>query len=78
MAYRNIKIMRVLGGNEHWRLQMGTSSIPSFRSAMPIIASLCLGVLLGTVWAMRLDDEQRRRIKKNLFELREMPFRIFI
>jgi len=30
------------------------------------------------VWAMSLDDEQRRRIKKNLFELRELPFRVFI
>jgi len=27
---------------------------------------------------MRLDDEQRRRIQKNLFELRELPFRVFI
>jgi hypothetical protein len=78
MAYGNIKILRVLGGNEHWRLPMGTSSKPSLRSAMPIMACLCLGALLGVSWAMRLDDEQRRRIKKNLFELREMPFRIFI
>jgi len=39
---------------------------------------MCAGALLGIVWSMRLDDEQRRRIEKNLFELREMPFRIFI
>lgn len=48
------------------------------RSALPYIACLCAGTLLGVVWAMRLDDEQQRRIKKNLFELREMPFRVFI
>ena len=70
--------MHVLGGDEHWRLHMGTSNKPSPRSAMPKVACLCLGVFLGVVWAMHLDDEQRRRIKKNLFELREMPFRLFI
>ncbi len=37
-----------------------------------------LGVLLGAAWALRLDEEQQRRLKKNLFELREMPFRVFI
>ncbi len=57
---------------------MGTSDRPRLRTAMPIIACLCLGACLGAAWAMRLEDETRRRIKKNLFELREMPFRIFI
>lgn len=57
---------------------MGTSDRPLLRTAMPIIACLCLGACLGAAWAMRLEDETRRRIKKNLFELREMPFRIFI
>ena len=69
--------MRVLGGNEHWRLLMGTSNKPPFKPALAI-ACLCLGAFLGAAWAMSLDDEQRRRIKKNLFELREMPFRLFI
>ena len=57
---------------------MGTSGKPPSRSILPLVICLCLGTLLGAVWAMRLDDEQRRRIKKNLFELREMPFRLFI
>jgi len=43
-----------------------------------MIICLCMGACLGVVWAMSLDDEQRRRIKKNLFELRELPFRVFI
>ncbi len=57
---------------------MGRSAETPLRSALPYIACLCAGTLLGVVWAMRLDDEQQRRIKKNLFELREMPFRVFI
>ncbi len=57
---------------------MGTSGKPSFKSAATIVVGLCLGIFLGAAWAMNLDDEQRRRIKKNLFELREMPFRLFI
>ncbi len=48
------------------------------KHALPIIICLCIGACLGAAWAMRLDDEQRRRIKRNLFELREMPFRLFI
>ena len=36
------------------------------------------GFTLGAAWALRLDEERQRRIRKNLFELREMPFRVFI
>ncbi|MEW6553125.1 MAG: hypothetical protein AB1384_02425 [Actinomycetota bacterium] len=57
---------------------MGTLGRPPLRSMLPFITCLCLGACLGAVWAMGLDDEQRRRIKKNLFELRELPFRVFI
>jgi len=57
---------------------MGTLSKLPLRSTLPLITCLCLGACLGAAWAMHLDDEQRRRIKKNLFELRELPFRIFI
>jgi uncharacterized membrane protein YfcA len=57
---------------------MGALGKPPLRSALPAAVSLCLGVFLGAFWAMRLEDEQRRRIKKNLFELRELPFRFFI
>ena len=46
---------------------------------MPVLF-LCLGLgaLAGVAWALRLDDERRRAITKNLFELREMPFRVLI
>ncbi len=70
--------MHVLGGNEHWRLPMVTPARSSSKNSLPVIACLCLGACLGAAWAMHLDEEQQRRIKKNLFELREMPFRIFI
>ncbi|MBC7229066.1 MAG: hypothetical protein H5T74_01575 [Actinobacteria bacterium] len=46
-------------------------------TALKILLFLA-GALLGAAWALRLDEEQQRRIKKNLFELREMPFRVFI
>ncbi len=46
-------------------------------TALKILLFLA-GTLLGAAWALRLDEEQQRRIKKNLFELREMPFRVFI
>lgn len=57
---------------------MGTPAKPPLRSALSVITCVCLGACLGVAWAMRLDDEQRRRIRKNLFELRELPFRVFI
>lgn len=57
---------------------MGTFGNSPLKSALPYVVCMCAGALLGIVWSMRLDDEQRRRIEKNLFELREMPFRIFI
>ncbi len=57
---------------------MGTSGKSPLRSALPFVICLFLGACLGAAWAMRLDDEQRRRIQKNLFELRELPFRVFI
>lgn len=57
---------------------MGTLGKPPLKSAMPFVFCLCMGACLGAAWAMSLDDEQRRRIQKNLFELRELPFRVFI
>ncbi|MFW6113607.1 MAG: hypothetical protein ACOC78_01635 [Actinomycetota bacterium] len=39
---------------------------------------LCIGAFAGSAFAFRLDDEQRRRIKKAFSELKELPFRIFI
>lgn len=57
---------------------MGKILSPRLRSALPSIIFLGAGAFAGAFWAMRLDEEQQRRIKKNLFELREMPFRLFI
>jgi hypothetical protein len=57
---------------------MGKFDKPPLKSALPMIVCLCMGACLGAVWAMGLEDEQRRRIQKNLFELRELPFRVFI
>lgn len=57
---------------------MGKILSPRMRSALPLISALCVGAFAGAYWAMSLDDEQRRRVKKNLFELGEMPFRLFI
>ena len=48
------------------------------RTAPVLFLCLGLGALAGIVWALSLDDEEQRRIKKGLFELREMPFRVFI
>jgi hypothetical protein len=48
------------------------------RTVPVLFLCLGLGALAGAAWAFRLDDEQRRAITKNLFELREMPFRILV
>ena len=48
------------------------------KTAPVLFLCLGLGAFIGAAWALRLDDEQRRAIKKNLFELREMPFRVLI
>ena len=48
------------------------------KTAPVLFLCLGLGALIGAVWAFRLDDEERRAIKKNLFELKEMPFRVLI
>lgn len=45
-------------------------------------AAVLLGVLIGAVagfsWAIRLDEEGRRRTRKFFFELRELPRRVLI
>jgi hypothetical protein len=48
------------------------------KTAPVLFLCLGLGAIIGATWAIRLDDERRRAIKKNLFELREMPFRVLI
>lgn len=57
---------------------MGKFLSPRMRSVVPSLAFLVTGFLIGASWVMHLDEEQQQRIKKNLFELREMPFRIYI
>ncbi len=41
-------------------------------------ATLAGGLVLGFALAFRLDEEARRRIRKTLFELRELPFRVLV
>ena len=48
------------------------------KTAPVLFLCLGLGAIIGAAWALSLDDEQKRTIKKNLFELREMPFRALI
>lgn len=43
-----------------------------------ILLAFLAGMGMGLSWALRLDEERRRRIRKNLFELRELPFRFLI
>lgn len=47
------------------------------RTKTPLVIFLCFvfGALIGAAWAFHLDEERKRIIKKNLFELRELPFR---
>jgi hypothetical protein len=56
---------------------MGKDDKPRLKSNH-FMACFCLGALVGAAWIMRMDDESRRKLKKNLFELREMPFRVYI
>lgn len=43
-----------------------------------IAAALVAGIFLGFVMAFRLDEEARRRLRKTLFEMRELPFRVLV
>lgn len=40
-----------------------------------IVFSFLTGFFLGYIRALRLSDEQKRRIKRFFFELKEMPRR---
>lgn len=57
---------------------MGKSS--KARATLPpsYIFFLVLGGMLGAAWVLRMEEEDRERLKKNLRELGELPFRIFI
>ncbi len=39
---------------------------------------LMTGALAGFAWAVRMDEEERRRVRKFFFELRELPRRVLI
>ncbi len=60
------------------RMPMKKRRLSPHPSAALTILIFITGAVLGAAWALRLNEEQQRRIKKNLFELREMPFRVFI
>lgn len=57
---------------------MGTYHKPPLGTALPFLACLCTGACLGILWAMRMEEERKRRLRKTFFELRELPFRVFI
>ncbi len=49
------------------------------RGRAPLLATtLAAGIFVGFVLSFRLDEETRRRLRKTLFELRELPFRVFV
>lgn len=49
------------------------------RGRAPLLAAtLAGGLFLGFALAFRLDEEARRRLRKTFFELRELPFRVFV
>ncbi|MGQ9475828.1 MAG: hypothetical protein ACUVRX_04005 [Actinomycetota bacterium] len=49
------------------------------RGRAPLLAAaLAGGFFLGFTLAFRLDEEARRRVRKTLYELRELPFRVLV
>ena len=44
----------------------------------PVVLILGVGFILGYLKAVYLSEEERRRVQKALFELREMPRRVLI
>ncbi len=43
-----------------------------------LVLVVAAGMLIGFMKGLDLSEEQKRRIKKALFELKELPRRIFI
>jgi hypothetical protein len=72
------------GKNVPWRGccigRVVMTAIGKNRNNVIPVLFLCLGLgaVIGAAWALRLDEEKRRIIKKNLFELREMPYRVLV
>ncbi|WP_287155165.1 hypothetical protein [Candidatus Solincola tengchongensis] len=56
---------------------MEPGSVTRGRAALLAI-TLAAGLVVGFVLAFRLDEEARRRLRKTIFELRELPFRVFL
>ena len=46
--------------------------------ATAVLLLLITGAAAGFTWAVRLDEEERRRVRKFFFELRELPRRVLI
>ncbi len=45
---------------------------------MRALLFVACGLLAGFLLASGLDEERRRRLRKNLSELRELPYRVLI
>jgi hypothetical protein len=43
-----------------------------------IVLAMATGMVIGFIKALDLSEEQKRRIKKAMFELKELPRRILI
>lgn len=62
-------------------MQGGRNDVTSMVFAIlkrPLVIGLGLGFVLGYSRALGLSEEERRRVRKALFELKEMPRRLFI
>jgi hypothetical protein len=53
-------------------------TLSRFSSKVPTPLVLALGAVLGFWCAFRLREEEKRRIRKALRELKELPFRLLV
>lgn len=59
------------------RYTMDLSAVARGRAPL-LAAALAGGIFLGFTLALRLDEEARRRMRKTLYEFRELPFRVLV
>ncbi len=51
--------------------------IYGFKTAAALLLLLA-GATAGFAWAVRMDEEERRRVRKFFFEMRELPRRVLV